>query len=1405
MSDYASASELCEQCGITTFPHKMCRCITCNSRHLKHLGCRRVAFCPQCCQTIRVHSICECCHCGQRHAVSINCRDRRATSKFRAALRGDQSECLNIGTMNAVCSYCGARTWPEEKIRCCSSGEIVLPTTPDLPSQLSQSILDPHVLKNIRAYNAALCMASVGHKSIGLPDGVFVLGGKTFHRIGSMLPEPQGVHSFAQIYVLDVVEASTRRIDLFGGNEATLQQNVLMNLHSLMLMYNPWIRQFVAAARSDVPHLVWRCIDDISSMHVGALVAEAGSRRDVVVQRCSGRVLNIHDGHALYHPLAYPLLFPLGTTGWSEDMHVVSVDHTRERKLSLTEWGRYYLMHRECLTHLQQCEKLTMEFFCDVFAQVESRQADFHRLPQQQSKYRAARVAAVEDQLHTGTLATEIGKPVVRLPSGFVGSARWYQQLYYDAMALPMRFGKPDLFITLTCNPHWPEIAAALPAGAKWKHHIDVVERVFMIKLRQFIQDIVKDEIFGEVKAFVYRIEWQARGLPHAHMLFILKDKILSARHIDSIVSAEVPDPSSEPELCALVATHMLHPMCDINVSYGCRHDSNGALCDCRRHFPKQMSPSTIIVADGYPMYMRRGRYTIKMRDGRIVTDNWVVPFNRYATRDTRDTEHKFSSRYLLKRYKCHINVEVCAHFRCFKYVYKYTFKMPDRTSVTIDEIDAYLAGRLLSVSEAVHRLLELPLHKEFPPVTRLDIHLPRQHTIVFDPTADEDMLMAQVFSSVSTLTAWFELNVNDPFARQFLYHEVPEHYVWKDKKWERRHNKRMSVGRIFNVSHHNNELFALRRLLRVVKGATSFEDLATVNGTLHSTFSAACMARGLFADDTELILAFMEIADIEVSVDKIRRMFASMLVHCAPTDGIALFNRFIDDLCEGSGDLEENVDAALLGIEVHMSEMRKSLADFGFKLPEITIGQKRGRQILRSPAMSLSAAAAERDRLLQLFTGEQSDALNTIIASIGSNNGINVFAVLASAGCGKTVFANGLAASVRSRGGVVMSVAASALAAMLLTMGSTAHSQFHIPIPANEYSICSLSAEERSQLKLADVIIWDECSMIHQHVADTVERSIRDIVRDNRPFGGKTVVFMGDFKQLLPVVRHGRGQDHTMQRCAWWSQVQVITFSLNWRAVRYPAYSAFLESVGSGLIETVNVPRDRIVSTYDAIIDAVYGSSFCSSNQILALTLETCAVVNKMCIDRLPGQVFDSPAVDSYVDCDDPDSYPPDYVESIHMNGAPPFMLQLKTGAKFMCIRNLNQQRGIINGTMLEVLEWTSRHLQARILTGKAAGSIEYFLKNVFTITPEASGLPFTIIRRQYPIIPAYCLSVHKAQGQTIKKCGLIFESDPFTHGQLYVALSRVSSWECLWILLHTGQSDIRNMVLKHLLWPHS
>jgi hypothetical protein len=179
--------------------------------------------------------------------------------------------------------------------------------------------------------------------------------------------------------------------------------------------------------------------------------------------------------------------------------------------------------------------------------------------------------------------------------------------------------------------------------------------------------------------------------------------------------------------------------------------------------------------------------------------------------------------------------------------VYKYTFKSPDHTAITVNEISAHLSGRLLSVSEAVHRLLALPLHKEWPPVVRLDVHLPRQHTVVFDPTLDEDTLLAQLELSVSTLMGWFQLNVVDTLARTLLYHEAPEWFTWSKGMWHRRSNKKMAVGRMYGVAPQNVELHSLRRLLSVVKGATSFADLATVV-SLQQLSSSCCSPPGRMA-----------------------------------------------------------------------------------------------------------------------------------------------------------------------------------------------------------------------------------------------------------------------------------------------------------------------------------------------------------------------------------------------------------------------------------------------------------------------------------------------------------------------------------------------------------------------------
>ena len=92
-----------------------------------------------------------------------------------------------------------------------------------------------------------------------------------------------------------------------------------------------------------------------------------------------------------------------------------------------------------------------------------------------------------------------------------------------DAMALVQRFGKPDIFLTVMCNLNWPEIKAELHSNQETQNRPDLNVHIFRAKLEELKIELFKKQIFGSIDAYVYVIEFQKRGLPHAHFLIILK------------------------------------------------------------------------------------------------------------------------------------------------------------------------------------------------------------------------------------------------------------------------------------------------------------------------------------------------------------------------------------------------------------------------------------------------------------------------------------------------------------------------------------------------------------------------------------------------------------------------------------------------------------------------------------------------------------------------------------------------------------------------------------------------------------------------------------------------------------------------------------------------------------------
>ena len=153
-----------------------------------------------------------------------------------------------------------------------------------------------------------------------------------------------------------------------------------------------------------------------------------------------------------------------------------------------------------------------------------------------------------------------------------------------DAMTYVRTCGRPTLLITMSYNPKWKEITDELLQSQLANHRPDIVARVFNAKKKDFMSKLTTDGVFRPTSAHVCAIEWQKRGLPHAHVLLWLSSTYqIRGSLIDLAISAELPDLAIDPELHT-VLENMCHGPCgDINPSSPCI--TNGY---CARNYPKE-------------------------------------------------------------------------------------------------------------------------------------------------------------------------------------------------------------------------------------------------------------------------------------------------------------------------------------------------------------------------------------------------------------------------------------------------------------------------------------------------------------------------------------------------------------------------------------------------------------------------------------------------------------------------------------------------------------------------------------------------------------------------------------------------------------------------------------------------
>ncbi|SGY17574.1 BQ5605_C015g07824 [Microbotryum silenes-dioicae] len=450
--------------------------------------------------------------------------------------------------------------------------------------------LKPHVsIRDDLGPQTAVCThCKARHWELGPP--VFRVFGRLYHRLGALIPAVTQRPTFAQTWLIDPAEATDTRLGPDGA-DSRMQRSTLTKLESILRTGNRFVREFASAkaragwdtAREWVLRLCLPPGRDrrthnlpTSSTEMAMLICDSdtntGDRgpQDLILQVHGDRCPDGEDGshpnipfcgfHQAGPPIARnreqidngvqlrELLAGLGPqmkktnrrtktatmrmkTARKGTKRMVMVNVSVFRSFSYvpffsrSQYLAYYLHERgDYFSIPHATQRLFLEFVIDGYSQVETDRLNYIRFHQETLRLTTAQ--GITDAVDNGL--TRIRLDVT--------------QRYRDAMACVVKYGKPSLFITVTCNPDWPEIKAALGPNDQASNRPDLIARVFEAKLNRLCDDVFGNKqsagCFGVVLTHTHDIECQKRGLPHAHILITLApdDHPLSTEAIDKMI-----------------------------------------------------------------------------------------------------------------------------------------------------------------------------------------------------------------------------------------------------------------------------------------------------------------------------------------------------------------------------------------------------------------------------------------------------------------------------------------------------------------------------------------------------------------------------------------------------------------------------------------------------------------------------------------------------------------------------------------------------------------------------------------------------------------------------------------------------------------------------------------------------
>jgi len=713
-------------------------------------------------------------------------------------------------------------------------------------------------------------------------------------------------------------------------------------------------------------------------------------------------------------------------------------------------------------------------------------------------------------------------------------------------------------------------------------------------------------------------------------------------------------------------------------------------------------------------------------------------------------------------------------------------------------------------------------------------VHLENGQRVYFTP---ENVLLRADTPPQTTLTAFFSLCSEDLFAKTLLYSETPKYYTWNasEKRFKRRKQgtpveghpnlySSEALGRLYTVHPNNQECFYLRLLLVNVRGPTSFQELRTVNGEECATYREACQKLDLLENDAHWDTTLAD-ASSSARPQQIRLLFAIMLTTCFPSNPKNLWEIYKDYMSEDilrhlqitSPEMQytPNVynEALVLVEDMCLAISNKRLVELGMCAPTRTVDGIFDRDLQRETQFNVDDLRLYVENNISKLVPEQRTIYDKIMGAIANRSG-GLYFIDAPGGTGKTFLISVILASIRSSNKIALAIASTGIAATLLDGGRTAHSALKLPLNVHGTDMPTCNITKNSGmgkvLQTCEIIVWDECTMAHKKALEALDLTLQDLRANGQPFGGALILLSGDFRQTLPVIPRSTPADELnacLKSSVLWRNVNKLSLKTNMRVQLQQSHSAEtfskqLLDIGNGKMaidkctQCITLPKDfcTLTSTKYELVENVFPNivhnylnhQWLSERAILAATNNDVNAINDNILSRIPGDEITYKSIDTVLNQDEVVNYPTEFLNSLDLPGMPPHNLKLKIGVPIILLRNINPPK-LCNGTRLAVKRIMKNVIEATILNGKFEGE-EVLLPRIPMIPTD---VPFEFKRLQFPVRLAFSMTINKSQGQSLQVCGLDLGNPCFSHGQLYVACSRVGKPSDLFVYAPEGKTQ--------------